>query len=144
MSEQQVKVAEQKKGEAVSVLSPELLEQLTKPEVQESLAVLISNLPKIAEMLSGLANTYDTVQKLSKDPVFLDDVVGGFKDFMEPVQSKVKEVAVNAIEASEQAKSSTNQIGVFGLLRMLKDPQVQSALRFSEAFLALSNRSQNK
>ncbi|WP_274649259.1 DUF1641 domain-containing protein [Paenibacillus humicola] len=113
----------------------DLLEQLTRPEIQDSLTVLIENLPKMAEMMTQLTKAYDFAQAIMTDRVLIDDLKGGFTEFAQPIQEKAKSLAQAAMEANERAQSSRATIGIFGLLNMLKDPQVQYALRFSQAFL---------
>ncbi|UOF90311.1 DUF1641 domain-containing protein [Fodinisporobacter ferrooxydans] len=112
-----------------------LLEQLLKPEVQESLTVLIESLPKLTEMVSFLTKAYDLTQMIATDRVLIEDFAGGIREFIKPVEGKVKELAAAAIEANDRAQADQSTIGVFGLLRMLKDPQVQQTFRFAQAFL---------
>ena len=55
-----------------------------------------------------------------------------------PVVGTAKSIAQTAIEAKDRAEESNETVGVFGLLKMLKDPQVQGVLRFANAFLQVS------
>jgi uncharacterized protein YjgD (DUF1641 family) len=50
----------------------------------------------------------------------------------------VKGLAANAIEAKDRAEENNDVIGLFGLLRMMKDPQAQKLFRFASAFLEIS------
>lgn len=113
----------------------DVLDQLMKPEVQESLTVLVANLPKLAEMTTLLTKTYDLAQTLANDHVLIDDLKGGMEEFIKPITDKAKGIAQAAIEASDRAQDESTSIGLFGLLKMLKDPQVQKTLRFAQAFL---------
>jgi uncharacterized protein YjgD (DUF1641 family) len=123
----------------------DVLDQLLKPEVQESLTVLVENLPKLAEMVTFLTKSYDVVQSLLTDRVLLDDLAGGIQEFVKPVQGKVKEYAAAAIEANDRAQANeTTTIGLFGLLRMLKDPQVQKLFRFAQAYLDIMSEQQKQ
>ena len=54
----------------------ELLDQLLKPEVQESLTALIEQLPKLTEVVNALTNTYDLTKSLATDEVLKSDTVG--------------------------------------------------------------------
>lgn len=47
----------------------DVLNRLLKPEIQQSLNVLIDNLPKLSEMLIVLIRTYDTAHSLVTDDV---------------------------------------------------------------------------
>lgn len=123
----------------------DVLDHLLKPEVQESLTVLVDNLPKLAEMVTFLTKAYDLAQAVVTDRVLIDDLTGGVKEFVKPIQDKAKEYASAAIEANERAQAEEATIGLFGLLKMLKDPQVQKMFRFMQAFLdVLSERQKQR
>jgi uncharacterized protein YjgD (DUF1641 family) len=120
-----------------------VLDQLLKPEVQEALTVLVDNLPKLSEMVTVLTKTYDVAQSLLTDDVLKEDLLGGVKEFIEPVEGTVKGLAATAIEANDRAEANaSNSIGLFGLLRMLKDPQAQKLFRFAQAYLDITNEKQ--
>ncbi|WP_051404827.1 DUF1641 domain-containing protein [Bacillus cihuensis] len=60
---------------------------------------------------------------------------GWFPEFVDPLVGKVKEFAATAIEASDRMhKNQPTPISLFGLLRMLKDPQVQKMFQFVQAY----------
>ncbi|UUZ82233.1 DUF1641 domain-containing protein [Paenibacillus sp. P26] len=122
-------------SQPASTGKPDVLDQLMKPEVQESLTVLVENLPKLAEMVTLLTKAYDLVQNLATDRVLIEDLKGGMEEFVKPIQEKAKDYASAAIEANDRAQADSATIGLFGLLRMLKDPQVQKTFRFAQAFL---------
>lgn len=116
----------------------EVLEQLLTPEVQESLAVLVQQLPKLTELVDVLTKSYDFVKSVSTDEVLKNDTVGAIQEIAGPVVEQVKHVAVNVIEAKDRAEASQEVIGLFGLMRMLKDPQAQKLFRFVNAYLQVS------
>ncbi|TBL76632.1 DUF1641 domain-containing protein [Paenibacillus thalictri] len=120
---------------ATAQSSVDVLDQLMQPEVQQSLTVLVENLPKLAEMVTVLTKAYDFAQSVATDKVLIDDLKGGLEEFVKPVQEKAKGIAAAAIEANERAAADSTSVGLFGLLKMLKDPQVQKTLRFAQAFL---------
>lgn len=122
----------------------EVLQQLLKPEVQESLNVLAANLPKLAEMSTLLTKTYDFAQSVATDEVLKKDTVSAISEMSMPVVDSTKKVAQIALEAKERAEVSNETIGVFGLMKMLKDPQVQKMFRFVNAFLEVTNERQAK
>ena len=117
----------------------ELLNQLLQPEVQTSLTALIEQLPKINELVNALTKTYDLTKSLATDEVLKSDTVGAIKELVEPVKGAVQNIAATAIEAKDRAEESNEVIGIFGLLRMLKDPQAQKLFRFMNAFLEISS-----
>ncbi|WP_139492447.1 DUF1641 domain-containing protein [Brevibacillus dissolubilis] len=120
----------------------DVLDQLMKPEVQESLTILVENLPKLTEMVTVLTKTYDVANALVNDKVFIEDIKGGINEFVKPVEAKAKECIATAIEANDRATESNETIGLFGMIKMLKDPQVQKVLRFSQAFLEIMGERQ--
>ncbi|AQU77005.1 MULTISPECIES: helical membrane plugin domain-containing protein [Priestia] len=120
----------------------DVLNRLLKPEIQQSLNVLIDNLPKLSEMLIVLIRTYDTAHSLVTDDVLKKDTVGAMQQFIEPLEENVKNLAANAIEAKDRAEANSSTIGLFGLLHMLKDPQAQKLFRFIQAYLDITNEKQ--
>jgi uncharacterized protein YjgD (DUF1641 family) len=116
----------------------DVLDQLLKPEVQQSLTVLIEQLPKLTELVSILTKSYEFAQSVATDEVLKSDTVGAIQEIMDPVTHTVKNIAATAIEAKDRAEESNEVIGLFGLLKMLKDPQVQKLFRFVNAFLQVS------
>ncbi|MFC3884811.1 DUF1641 domain-containing protein [Bacillus songklensis] len=138
-------VESQATSSAVNSRQVDVLDQLLKPEVQESLTVLVENLPKLAEMVTFLTKSYDVAQSLLTDRVLFDDLMGGMQEFVKPVEGKVKEVAAAAIEANDRAEANQETtIGLFGLLKMLKDPQVQKLFRFAQAYLDIMSEQQKQ
>jgi len=118
-------------------LRPDVLEQLLKPEVQEALTTLIDNLPKLAEMTALLTKTYDLAQKVVTDRVLIQDTLGGITEVLKPIEEKAKYFASAAIEANDRAETQEATIGLFGMLKMLKDPELQRMLRFGHAYLEI-------
>lgn len=132
-------------NQAQSVSSTQdLLDQLLKPEVQQSLTTLVEQLPKLAEVVTLLTQAYDFAKLVSTDDVLKNDTVSAVKEVAEPVIGTVKTVAQNAIEAKERAESTNEAVGIFGLLKLLKDPEVQNVLRFVNAFLQVSAERKNQ
>jgi uncharacterized protein YjgD (DUF1641 family) len=130
---------------AVERNSQDVLDQLLKPEVQESLTVLVDNLPKLAEMVTFLTKAYDFAQGIVTDKVLISDFAHGIGEVAKPVVEKTKEIAAAAIEAGDRSQAeAAGTIGLFGILRMLKDPQVQKTLRFTQAFLNALAEKNNK
>lgn len=116
----------------------ELLEQLLKPEVQQSLTALVEQLPKLNELVGVLTKSYDFAKGVAADDVLKSDTIGAISEIAGPVVGKVKHLAANVIEAKDRAEDSQEVIGVFGLMKMLKDPQTQKLLRFMNAYLQVS------
>ncbi|ARC68137.1 DUF1641 domain-containing protein [Bacillus licheniformis] len=133
------------KNESVSKSQRDLIDQLLKPEVQESLTVLVDQLPKLTELVNILTKSYDFAQSVATDEVLKNDTVGAITEILEPVKDTAKEIAATAIEAKDRADESNEVIGLFGLLKMLKDPQAQKLFRFVQSYLQImSEREKQK
>jgi uncharacterized protein YjgD (DUF1641 family) len=122
----------------------DVLDQLLKPEVQSSLNTLVEQLPKLTEMVTVLTKYYDIAQSMATDEVLKSDTVGAITELAEPVVDTVKTVAATAIEAKDRADASRETIGIFGMLKMMKDPQVQKLFRFMNAYLEVANERESK
>ena len=122
----------------------DVLDQLLKPEVQESLTTLVEQLPKLTELVNILTKSYDFAQTVATDEVLKSDTVGAITELVEPVKDTVKSMDATAIEAKDRADESNEVIGLFGLLKLLKDPQAQKMFRFVNAYLQISAERNNK
>jgi len=100
-------------------------------------------MPKLAEMVTCLTKAYDFAQTVATDKVMINDFVHGIGEFVKSVTEKAKGIAAPAIEANDSAQADTTMIGMFGIVRMLKDPHVQKKLRFTLVFLALWQKTNN-
>lgn len=130
----------QQKSEALTASQEQLdvLDQLLKPEVQESLTTLVEQLPKLTELVNILTKSYDLAQAVATDEVLKSDTVSAITEIVEPVTHSVKSLAATAIEAKDRADTNQEVIGLFGILKMLKDPQAQKLFRFANAFLQIT------
>ena len=122
----------------------DVLDQLLNPEVQESLNTLVEQLPKLTELVNILTKSYDFAQSVATDDVLKNDTVSAISEIATPVVDSVKGLAVTAIEAKDRAEVNHDVIGLFGLLRMMKDPQAQKLFRFAQAFLEISSERKNQ
>ncbi|MDF1996563.1 DUF1641 domain-containing protein [Peribacillus frigoritolerans] len=122
----------------------DVLDQLLKPEVQESLNTLVEQLPKLTELVNILTKSYDFAQSVATDDVLKNDTVSAISEIATPVVHSVKGLAANAIEAKDRAEVNNDVIGLFGLLRMMKDPEAQKLFRFAQAFLEVSAERKNQ
>ena len=116
----------------------DILDQLLKPEVQESLTALVEQLPKLTELVTILNKSYDFAQSVTTDEVLKNDMIGAITEVAGPIKDSVKNIAATAIEAKDRAEESHEVIGLFGVLKMLKDPQAQKLFRFVNAYLQIS------
>lgn len=61
------------------------------------------------------------------------------QDKIKPLQEKKAEYSDLLKEAGERAKRSNEHIGIFGVMRLLKDPTVQYALRYVSALTEMTS-----
>ncbi|TWE08658.1 uncharacterized protein YjgD (DUF1641 family) [Neobacillus bataviensis] len=133
-----LEVMDRAKSEPTKAEQLDVLDQLLKPEVQESLTALVEQLPKLTELVNILTKSYDFAQSVATDEVLKNDTIGAITEIVEPIKDTVKNVAATAIEAKDRAEESNEVIGLFGLLKMIKDPQAQKLFRFINAYLEVS------
>lgn len=120
----------------------DVIDQLLNPEVQDSLTALVDNLPKLTELVNLMMASYDMVKALTTDEILKSDTVGAISEVLHPVVGTAKKVAANVIEAKDAAENSHETIGLFGLLKLIKDPQAQKLFRFAQAYLEIANRNE--
>ncbi|MGG3495841.1 DUF1641 domain-containing protein, partial [Peribacillus simplex] len=84
----------------------DVLDQLLKPEVQESLNTLVEQLPKLTELVNILTKSYDFAQSVATDDVLKNDTVSAISEIATPVVGSVKGLAANAIEAKDRAEAN--------------------------------------
>ncbi|WP_067932292.1 DUF1641 domain-containing protein [Alicyclobacillus kakegawensis] len=111
----------------------EVFDLLLKPEVQQSLATLVENLPRIAGMVAVLNKVCDLAKEVLTDAEFMGAVDEMIREKAKPIQAKLGDLPSAIQEARQRAEASNAQIGLFGILRLLKEPVVQKNLRFVAA-----------
>jgi len=124
---------------AVTADQQALLEKLANPQVQESLNTLVDQLPQLTELVNTLTKSYTFTKQLATDEVFKSDIVHATTEIVGPVIEGAREIALNAVEAKDRAEKSDETIGIFGLMKMMKDPQAQKLFRFINAYLQVAN-----
>ncbi|QUL57314.1 DUF1641 domain-containing protein [Paenibacillus tritici] len=143
MSETVTQTPLEQEKPAAALPREDILQELLKPEVQQSLILLVEQLPQITQLVSTLSKSLDFVQSVATDEVLKNDTVGAIQEMAGPVVGTVKNLAATAIEAKDRADASTETISLFGMMKMIKDPQVQKALRFMNAYLQVSGERQS-
>lgn len=138
MTETITQVNSEQDAKSKVIQKNDLLEQLSQPEVQASLTNLIEQLPKLTELVNTTTQAYEFMQLVMTDEVLKKDTFGAIADIVDPVKGSVKNIAATAIEAKDRAEESNEVIGLFGLLRMMKDPQAQKLFRFLSAYLEVA------
>ncbi|GKV68185.1 hypothetical protein NCCP2716_06830 [Sporosarcina sp. NCCP-2716] len=122
----------------------DILDQLLKPEVQESLTTLVEKLPQLTELVDLMTKSYDIAKAVATDDVLKNDTAEFMKEIAAPVKDSAKNMAATIIEAKDLAAKSSETIGLFGLMKMIKDPEAQRIFRFLNAYLEIAGqRSRN-
>lgn len=133
-----LEVVERQNSKETILENLNVLDQLLNPEIQESLATLVDLLPNLTELVKILTKSYDFAQSVATDEVLKSDTIGAITEVVEPIKETVKNIAATAIEAKDRAEESHEVIGLFGLLKMIKDPQAQKLFHFINAYLEVS------
>ncbi|GGJ12472.1 hypothetical protein GCM10010885_22330 [Alicyclobacillus cellulosilyticus] len=121
----------------------DLEDLLLQPETQEALTTVLEQLPKLAKMLTVLGKLCDVAEAALTDGEMLQAATDLLKEKTQPIQDKVKEGMAVIQEARARAAQDHTKVGLFTLLRLLKDPTVQKNLRFLHALLSvLAERSE--
>jgi len=113
----------------------DISEVLLDEDVEQSLVTLLEQLPKLTSIISMASTAAGLLQEAVTDPELMDIAKDMTKEKLAPLQSRWLEAKEILRDTRLQAEQDTAYIGVFGLLRILKDPQVQKSLRYIQAFL---------
>lgn len=128
-----------------TVSDPDVLNQFTEPVNElakmamnqdnlQALSSIMEKLPRIAKSVELLDQISPFVEFISKRETLVS-----FAEVLElvsdPVTCRIQEGMSMVKEAQRRAERDSSTISIFGLLRLLKDPSVQSGLKFIHAFL---------
>lgn len=114
----------------------ELMDALTKSEETiQSFITLIDELPTLTKLVHLVSRVYQAGEDVVTDGSTLDGASKLIQGYTEPVVKTVKQGYQAYEVAKERAADDQTRYTVFSLLKMLKDPNVQKALRFSQAML---------
>lgn len=118
----------------------ELMETLTKnEETLKSLNTVMESLPRLAKLLHLVDRVYAAAEDAVTDGSTLEGIVKVAQGYTAPVVEKVQQGRQAFEVAKERAEHDQTRYTVFSLLKMLKDPNVQKALRFTQAMLDALN-----
>lgn len=120
------------------------IELLLEPENQEALRAIVEQLPKVASAMRLFGKAYDVIEEILTDGATLGAIEEMVRAKTGPVLSKTSGVMTAVKEAQVRAESDSSTIGVFGLMRLLKEPSVQKNLRFVQNFLTILSEQNNR
>lgn len=108
---------------------------LKKPEIQASLVTLVEGLPQMAMLVRALSKACEVSKEALQDGEMLGAIDEALRGAMEGPVASITEVWQ---EAKQRAAANCHQtIGLFGMLRLLKDPMVQRNLHLVQALLSV-------
>ncbi|MCL6627010.1 MAG: hypothetical protein K6T68_10570, partial [Alicyclobacillus shizuokensis] len=84
----------------------EVFDLLLKPEVQQSLATLVENLPRIAGMVAVLNKVCDLAKEVLTDAEFMGAVDEMIREKTKPIQAKLGDLPSAIREAKQRAEAS--------------------------------------
>ncbi|MBX6353765.1 MAG: DUF1641 domain-containing protein [Thermoflavifilum sp.] len=119
-------------GQTQTVETP-LEDVLLEPQTQAALTALLKELPRLAGTLQVMSRLCQAAEDALTDPEFMGGVEDMLRVKLRPWRERAREWREAVEAAKDRAERSTERIGVFGLLRLLRDPAVQRALRFAAA-----------
>jgi uncharacterized protein YjgD (DUF1641 family) len=117
----------------------DLTSLLMRPDVQQAVTDLMEELPKLTPLIKLLSKAASVGSEALSDGDLMAGVTEKVRDSVRPLQEKKEEYTGLLKEANERAKRNQDQIGIFGVLRLLKDPSVQYALRYVTALTELTS-----
>jgi uncharacterized protein YjgD (DUF1641 family) len=127
-------------GQQTGTAKPQLEDVLRLPETQQALTALLKELPRLATTITVMSRLCQAAEDALMDPEFMGGVEDMLRAKLRPWRERAREWREAVEEARERADRSDVRIGVFGLLRLLRDPGVQRALRFAAALADVLER----
>lgn len=113
-----------------------LMTALTKDEeTLASLTTVIDQLPTMAKLLHLVSRVYQAGEDVVTDGDTLDGASKMIQQYTQPVIKSAQKGYQAFTVAKERAEHDTTTYSVFGLLKLLKDPNVQKGIRFAQALL---------
>lgn len=109
-----------------------------------AMMVLVDKLPKLVETITALEPMVEFVQAILSDRDSLQNLVKGAEDLIRPTQQRVQEGLSIMEEAKSRAATDRTQVGIFSLLKLLKDPNVQYGIHFMQAVIAVIGERKSK
>lgn len=114
----------------------ELMDALTRnEETVKSLVALVDQLPTLTKLVHLVSRVYQAGEDVITDGSTLEGATKLVSGYAEPVVRVAKQGYQAYEVAKDRAAADQTRYTVFSLLKMLKDPNVQKALRFTQAML---------
>lgn len=98
---------------------------------------LVDKLPKLVETINAIEPMAEFVQAVLNDRQSLENLVRGAEDLVKPAKDTLQEGLSIVAEAKKRAADDRIPVGIFSLLKLLKDPTVQYGIHFAQAMVAV-------
>ena len=102
-------------NESVSQSQRDLIDQLLKPEVQESLTTLVEQLPKLTELVNILTKSYDFAQSVATDEVLKNDTVGAITEIARACKRYSKRASLQLLSKQKIALTKAMKLSAFSV-----------------------------
>lgn len=106
-------------------------------ETLHAIAALINKLPKLAQYVEYADKAIRFGQAVWSDEESVQSLTKGAESLAAPIVNKMQDVSAILEDAKRRASQDPSPIGMFTLLKLMKDPAVQSGLQFLRALLAV-------
>ena len=108
-------------------------------ETLEALVQLLEKLPKLVQLVEQLENIIDFVTDILQDDASLDYVTKNVEEYAAPLLEKKIQGQALWAEIQEKVKEQDKPIKLTTILKWLKDPNVQTGLKYINATLQVLN-----
>lgn len=106
-------------------------------ETLQAVATLINKLPKFAKYAEYAETFLDFGQAVISDKESIQYLTKGMESLTAPICQMMQQGASILEDVKKRADKEETPVGIFTLLKMLKDPTVQSGLQLIRAILAV-------
>ncbi len=109
-------------------------------ETVEALISLLEKLPRLNELVKTLDNFLQFGEAILHDDASLNYAAASLKSYTDPITEKGRRGLDLVKDIQERAHADSEPIKLFTILKWLKEPSVQQALKYVQATLTTLNK----
>lgn len=109
-------------------------------ETLEAMVGLLEKLPKLLQMVNQLEELLDFATAVLGDQQTIDYATASIQSYTEPVLEKGKQGLSLVKEIQREAETTQEPVKLFTIMKWLKDPSVQTSLKYVQAALKVLNK----
>lgn len=109
-------------------------------ETVEAVIHLLEKAPQLNELVDTLYNFLEFGQTVIQDDTSMEYIEESVKSYTDPVFEKGRQGLDFVKEVQQKAKTESEPIKLFTILKWLKDPSVQDGLKHVQAALSILNK----